>query len=274
MTAMARRRDESLTPAFLAALALHLGLLAWITFFPQPTSIMPMGTAVPINIVSSAPVTDSRKAEAAPTVQEAQTEAPVAQAKAPEPRAAAARPTPPRPTPVPTVAKIAPALKPAPPKPAPPAKAQPTTQPLSLDALQASLAKSAHAAPTHPAFAKRGMAQIETDLQARVDAGHGVSQSDQAGLQQLLERLWNPNCAVEGANAVIVPVRFHVGVDGRVDSRVSAGGRESSSDPTLAAAARRAIDAVHQGEPYKLALRNQSQPFTVNFNAKSACAGH
>lgn len=272
MTAMARRRDESLTPAFLTALALHLGLLAWITFFPQPTSIMPMGTAVPITIVSSAPVTDSRKAVAAPTVQEAQTEAPIVNAKAPEPRAAAARPTPPKPAPVPTIARTAPALKPAPPKPTAPSKAHPVTQPLNLDALQASLARSVHAAPAHPAFAKRGMAQIETDLQARVDAGRGVSQSDQQGLQQLLERLWNPNCAVEGGDAVIVPVRFQVGPDGRVASRISAGGRETSSDPILAAAARRAIDAVHQGAPYKAELRDKV--FTVNFNAKSACAGH
>ena len=272
MIAQARRREESLTPAFLAALALHLGLLAWITFFPRPTSIMPMGTAVPINIVSSAPVTDSRKAEAAPTVQEARTEAPVVDAKAPEPRAAAAQPSPPRPAPVPTVARTAPALKPSPPKPAAPSKAQPAPQSLNLDALQASIARSAHAAPAHPAFAKRGMAQIETDLQARVDAGHGVSQSDQQGLQQLLERLWNPNCAVEGGDSVIVPVRFQIGPDGHVANRVSAGGRETSSDPVLAAAARRAIDAVHQGAPYAAAYRGQI--FTVNFNAKSACAGH
>ena len=258
MTAMARRRDESLTPAFLAALALHLGLLAWITFFPQPTSILPMGTAVPINIVSSAPLTDSRKAEAAPVVQEARTEAPVVAAKAPEPRAAAA----------PVVVKT------APPKPSPRSKVQPPPPSLNLDALQASLARSAHAAPAHPAFAKRGLAQIETDLQARVDAGRGVSQSDQQGLQQLLERLWNPNCAVEGGDAVIVPVRFHIGLDGRPDSRVNAGGLESSPDPILAAAARRAIDAVHQGAPYAVQYRGQPQPFRVNFNAKSACAGH
>lgn len=257
MTAMARRREDSPAPAFLAALALHLGLLAWITFVPHPTSITPMGTAVPINIVSSAPVTDSRKAEAAPVVREARTEAPVVAAKAPAPPAAAA----------PVVVKT------APPKPSPRAKTPPPPS-LNLDALQASLARSAHAAPAHPAFAKRGLAQIETDLQARVDAGRGVSQSDQQGLQQLLERLWNPNCAVEGGDAVIVPVRFHIGLDGRPDSRVNAGGLESSPDPILAAAARRAIDAVHQGAPYAVQYRGQPQPFRVNFNAKSACAGH
>ena len=271
MTAVARRRDDSLTPAFLAALALHLGLLAWVALVPRPTSILPMGAAVPINIVSTAPVTDSRKAVAAPVMQEAQTEAPVLAAKAPEPpAAAAARPSPPKPIPVPMIAKVAPALKPAPPKPAPSSKARPASPSLNLDALQASIARTAHAAPARPAFAKRGLAQIEADLQARVDAGRGVSQSDQAGLQQLLERLWNPNCAVEGGDAVIVPVRFHIGADGRVDSRVGAGGRETSSDPILAAAARRAIDAVHQGAPYGGAYRGQI--FTVNFNAKAACA--
>jgi len=253
MTALARRRDDSLTPAFLTALALHLGLLAWITFFGQQPSIMPMGTAVPITIVATGPVTDSRRAEAAKTVQEAQTPTPVDQAKPPEQAPAQARATPaPQPKPTPTV------------------KPRPATDAFSLDALQASIAKSGHAAPARPALAKRGLAQIETDLQARIDAGRGVSQSDQQGLQQLLQRLWNPNCAVAGGDSVMVPVRFRIGPDGQIASQVSAGGRESSSDPILAAAARRAIDAVHQGAPYAAVYRGQI--FTVNFNAKLACA--
>jgi hypothetical protein len=103
-----------------------------------------------------------------------------------------------------------------------------------------------------------------------VDAGQGVSQSDIAGLSQLLERLWNPDCVVAGPDAVIVPVKFTVGFDGRLSGRVNAGGREASPNPVIATATRRAIDAIHQAEPYGATYRGQT--FTVNFDAKTACA--
>ncbi|MDQ2861565.1 MAG: energy transducer TonB, partial [Pseudomonadota bacterium] len=115
----------------------------------------------------------------------------------------------------------------------------------------------------------RGPARAETAPQARVDAGQGVSQSDLQGLQQLLERLWNPNCGVEGGSGVVVPVKFAVGEDGQVVGRVT--DRGASSDPVVFAAARRAIDAVHQAEPYAAPYRGKS--FTVNFDAKKACEG-
>lgn len=268
MTAVARRREESLTPAFLAALALHVGLCLWIAIVAKPSSILPTGSAVPITLVASAPVTDSRKAKAAPAVREAQTPAPVAAAKPPEPAPAAARPAPAKPTP--PITKSAP-VKPTAVTPSPVAKAQPPTPALNLDALQASLAHGARTAPARPATAKRGLAQIETDLQARVDAGHGVSQSDQAGLSDLLNRLWNKNCGAEVTDAVIVPVRFRVGLEGRVVGRINAGGREASADPILAVAARRAIDAVYKAEPFGAVFRGQI--FTVNFDAVKACAG-
>ena len=38
----------------------------------------------------------------------------------------------------------------------------------------------------------------------------------------------------------------------------------------IAAAARRAIDAIHQAEPYAETFRGQT--ITVNFDAKEACA--
>ncbi|MGI9170698.1 MAG: energy transducer TonB, partial [Caulobacteraceae bacterium] len=122
--------------------------------------------------------------------------------------------------------------------------------------------------PARPAAAPRGPARAETAPAPRVDAGQGVSQSDLQGLQQLLERLWNPNCGVEGGGSVIVPVKFQVGDDGAVVGRVT--DRAASSDPVVFAAARRAIDAVHQAEPYAAAYRGKS--FTVNFDAKKACA--
>ena len=164
-----------------------------------------------------------------------------------------------RPVPSPTPLPAKSAIKPAPAKPD-----------LNLDALQASIARSARVAPARAAFATRGPTRAETAPQAHVDAGQGVSQSDKAGLSQLLNRLWNPNCSVEGGDAVTVLVTFTVGQDGRLVGRVSAGGRESSSDPVVFAAARRAIDAVHQAEPYAAVFRRNA--FKVNFDAKTACS--
>ncbi len=82
--------------------------------------------------------------------------------------------------------------------------------------------------------------------------------------------MWNPNCSVEGGDAVLVSVTFAVGSDGRLVGRVDAAGRERSPDPVVAAAARRAIDAVHAVEPYQAVYRGAQ--FRINFDAKKACA--
>ena len=267
MTALPSRRRDSLTPAFLAAVALHIALFAAVIFFRGSMPI-PAGDVVPINIVSSAPVTNSRPAQVAPQTQAAQVETPVPQEKAPVPPLAPPTPAPPEPAPAPVKAEKA---EPAPTQPAPTAKPTPAkpAKPDFLDALQASIARANSKTPPRPAFAARGPARAETAPVARVDAGQGVSQSDMQGLQQLLERLWNPNCSVEGGEAVIVPVKFTVGDDGRVVGRVT--DRASSGDPVAYAAARRAIDAVHQAEPYAEPYRNNT--FTVIFDAQKACAG-
>ena len=282
MTAATDRRRESLAPALAAAAGLHLAALLIILYAPRP-AISPMGAAVPITILSSAPTTDSRPAEAAPETQTAQTEAPVPQAKPPAPAPAPPAPRSPpvktiKPPPTPAPPKPAVEPKPAPPKPRPtPAPTPPRTPPakpakdtFSLDALAADVAKSKRPTPPRPAFAARGPARAETAPEARVDAGQGVSQSDIAGLLQLLERLWNPNCNGGGGGGVVIPVKFTVSFDGHVIGRISEGGRDVSSNPVVATAARRAIDAIHQAEPYGEVYRGQT--IAVNFDAKTVCA--
>jgi outer membrane biosynthesis protein TonB len=293
MTVTADRRRESLAPAFLAAAALHLAIFLIALYGPRPP-LGPLGTAVPITLVAHGPTTDSRPAEAAPVTQAAQTETPVPEAKAPTPPAAppprpappqpktppvkAVKPAPePKPTPTPKPVK---AIKPAPePKPTPtPAKAQPrpatparpAPDTFSLDALAADVARSRHASPPRPASGARGPARPETAPEARVDAGQGVSQSDIAGLSQLLERLWNPNCNVAGGDSVVIPVKYTVSFDGHVIGRIAVGGHGGASDAIAATAARRAVDAIHQAEPYAETFRGQT--FTVIFDAKKACA--
>ena len=277
MTVTADRRRESLAPAFLAAAALHLGVFAIALYSPRPP-LGPLGTAVPITLVAHGPTTDSRPAEAAPVTQAAQTETPVPEAKAPAPPPAPPpRPAPPQPKAPPVKAvKPTPQPKPTPtpappkaqPKPVTPAKPAPDT--FSLDALAADVAKSRRASPPRPASGARGPARPETAPEARVDAGQGVSQSDIAGLSQLLERLWNPNCNVAGGDAVEIPVKFQVSFDGHVIGRIVVGAHGGASEAIAATAARRAVDAIHQAEPYAETFRGQT--FTVIFDAKTACA--
>jgi protein TonB len=275
MTVSGFRRRDNMAPALLAALALHVGLLLALILVHRP-SMLPMGTAVPITIVANGPTTDSRPAVEAPVEHQAQVESPVPEAKPPEPA------PPPRavarsaPTPAPAPSPTRPAVKPTPTKPnkdtfdlaAIQADVGARHSSLNLAALQADVARESRAHPSRPAFAERGPTQAETAHEARVDAGTGVSQSDLDGLAGLLQRLWNPDCSVD--NRVDVSVKFLVGYDGKVQGRVNAGGLENSSNPAVSAAARRAIDAVHEAAPYAQQFRGLSIP--VNFHAKTACA--
>jgi outer membrane biosynthesis protein TonB len=290
MTAMGYGRRENRAPALAAAVVLHVALLIAVLFLGKSPPL-PTGTAVPINIVANGPTTDSRPAIQAPVEQTARVETPVPDAKPPEPapppspqpKAAQPQPAPPRPQPrvaepQPAPPQLAPSPKPAPthvkPKQfdlsavAAEVGAKPQPKSFNLNSLQADVAQEAKAHPSHQAFAEQGLARSETAHAPRVAAAMGISQSDIEGLQGLLQRLWNPDCSNE--EKVIIPVKFTVGFDGRVLGRVDAGGRENSSDPVVFAAARRAIDAVHQAAPYADTYRGL--PFTINFNAKKACA--
>ncbi|MFI4976579.1 MAG: energy transducer TonB [Caulobacterales bacterium] len=262
MSAISHREHASLAPAFLAALALHLGLLALIVLFPSRPSMLPIGGAVPINIVSSDPATDTRPAAQAPLTQTAAAETPTPQAPPTPPAAELAPPAPSKPA--------AAAMKPAP-LPVRPAAAQaPPTKPLNLDALQAAIDRAARAGGARASAAPRGPTRAETAPQPRPDAGQGVSQSALLGLQQLLERLWNPNCDAPGGDAVKLKVIFTIGIDGRVMGGVNIGGLEHAADPVVAAAAVRAKDAVREAEPYPEPYYGQK--LVVNFDAREACA--
>ena len=252
----------NLAPAIIAALVLHLAFFLAITLLDRRPWPIPGGSAVPIELVSSGPPKAAAQAQVAPQTQQAVAEVPV-----PQPPQTVPAPTAPEPKSAAAKAEAPPRVIP---KPAPaPSRPQPTRA-FSLDALAASIAKAARSAPAKPAaVAQRGPNRPQTAPQAAVQTGAGVTQSDMEGLQQLLGRLWNPNCAVEGAGAVVIPVRFLVGPAGRVIGRVTAS-EISSSDPVIAAAARRAIDAVHEAEPFPEVFRNN--PFTVNFDARKYCA--
>jgi hypothetical protein len=219
---------------------------------------------VPINIVSSAPFTDTRAAIQAPETESGAAPQPTPQAP---PQPPAAEPAPPAFSPAaPPTAKNAKAVT------AQAAKSASTPAQPSFDMnrLQQIIASHQRAGGETASSAQRGPARPQTAPQARPDAGQGISISDQIGLQQLLERLWNPNCDVAGGASVRLKVRFLVGLSGDLIGPPNAGGLERASDPVVAAAARRALDAVREAAPYTPPYYGQT--ITVNFDAKEACA--
>ena len=115
---MARERSE-FSGAMLASTLLHAGVIAAALISWPWARQLPMGAAVPVNIVANAPSTNLAPAEQGPEELPAQTEAPVPDAPAPP---AAPEPTP---QPVPVPPKPAPKTAPAP----APAKPVPTPKP-------------------------------------------------------------------------------------------------------------------------------------------------
>ncbi|HXQ15274.1 MAG TPA: energy transducer TonB [Caulobacteraceae bacterium] len=260
--AMAPPRDSRL-PALIAAVALHAALFLAVVLSPNKPP-PPIGSSVPINIVSSAPFTDTRQALQAPQTQAA---------AAPQPTPAA-KPQPPAPVEAPpaftqTVPQPVKAQKPLTPQPSQHATS-PASAAVDFNRMQQIIDNAQRNAGAKASGSQRGPARAETAPQARPDAGQGVSQSDLLGLQQLLERLWNPNCDVAGGAAVKLRVKFIVSLSGNLLGAPDDGGLEHSGDPVVAAAARRALDAVHEAAPYSQPYYGQS--IVVNFDAKEACA--
>jgi outer membrane biosynthesis protein TonB len=195
------RREFS--PALAGSALLHLTAAVLMMLNWHMDRDLKVGSVVPVTIVANAPDTDVSPAVEAPQAQAAATETPAPEAPAevtPPPPKPQAQPKPvpplPKPTPAPT-----PTPKPPPkPEPAKPqAAVKPAPRSLDLDALAASLSKS-----SRPSSAARGPTQPETALQARTAPGAGVSALAVNGLVAELQRLWNPNCDVEGGRDVVV----------------------------------------------------------------------
>ena len=292
---MARQKSE-FSAAMVASALLHVGVIASALIAWPWSRPLPVGGAVPINIVANAPSTNLAPAIEAAEEAPAQTEEPVPDAAptptAPEPEPAptptppapspkpAAQPAP-KPTPTPTP-KPAPAPKPAPtPKPAPakpPEKAAPAAKPapkssgLDLDALAASVAKSAKSSGSQRSSAAKGETRPATAREARPDLGSAQAAAAITGMTDELQRRWNPNCEVEGGRDVRLRVTFTLGSGGQVLGQPDAGGKERSSNPVERAAAERAIRAVFAAAPFRdLPRQFYGDRIAVNFNAREAC---
>ena len=243
-----------LAPAVLGSILLHAGLLAFaLVRWPEESREL-IAQAVPVTIVSSLPPAAPVIAPPEPVPAETPPEPEAAELLPPEPPAPA--PTP-QPTPPPKKS-----LTPA--KPTPAKKSEPT---LDLDALSDSLAKTTKpkAKPRPPApAAKTGGATTTGPL----SAASGVALNSLVGQ---LQRMWNPNCGVEGADQIVVSVQFTVSESGRVSDGPRLVKR-TSADPVWRAAAARATAAVRAAEPYdELPKELYNQPITVNFRGDLAC---
>jgi hypothetical protein len=237
-------------PALAAAIALHAGVFALALFAPSRPPPPLFGASVPINLVNDGPPASAAPAQPATQVQAAQTPAPTPQAQ-PQPAAPeAALPAFTQPAPAPTRAAPSPSV--------------------DLNRLQQIIESAQRSSGERTSSARRGPPKAQTNPNIGTGAAQGPSAGQLAGLEQLLERLWNPNCDVPGGEAVKLKVRFTVGLNGNLIGDPDAGGLEQSGGAVVSAAARRAVDAVRQAEPY--AEPYYGQAITVNFDAKEACA--
>src|SRR5437763_1271735 len=80
-----------------------------------------------------------------------------------------------------------------------------------------------------------------------------LSDGELGALRGKLEKLWNPNCAVEGAQGVVVKVRMRLTPEGRLAAPpelVNRAAIDGSGNAVLIASAQRAVSAVGRGQPY------------------------
>jgi outer membrane biosynthesis protein TonB len=202
--------------------------------------------------------------------------------------AAPAEPVPPPPVPAPTPTP-SPARRVAEP-PAPVPKTTTAARPQPLQKTPAAPSAASRPATTAPAAAppRRPAGGLDLDaLAGQVSrlagnrpgpatpsggARSGPSAAALAGLQDQLQKLWNPNCGVEGGRDVRVRVSFGLSPAGDLSGPVEAGGLERSDNAVARAAAERAIRAVHEAAPFPDLASPAGQRIAVNFNAREACS--
>jgi hypothetical protein len=263
MTFAAYEPRPTRLPALAVAALLHAVVISLLLLAPRPP-LPPIGSSVPVNVISESQVTNSRPAVAAPSTEAAATPQPAPEAPQQAPAPAPGPPLIARATSEPKAQQA-----PQPSAQAAPRPAAPQSRPFDFNRLQQIIENARHASGEAKSSARPGPAAAETAPQARPNAGAGVSQSDLVGLEQLLERLWNPNCGVAGGAAVKLRFRILVGIDGALleASPLAAGGADPS---VVQAASRRARDALQQAAPYSEPYWGQA--IVVNFDAKEPCA--
>lgn len=270
------------SPAVLASGLLHLGVLAAVILLRPPAGD-PAGEGPPVTVrlATSGDLAAAQAAAAGPPAAPAPPEPATAEAVPAEP---VSPPPVPTPTPAPS-----PARRVAEP-PAPVPKTTTAARPQPLQKTPAAPSAASRPATTAPAAAtpRRPAGGLDLDaLAGQVSrltgnrpgpaapsggARSGPSAAALAGLQDQLQKLWNPNCGVEGGRDVRVRVSFGLSPAGDLSGPVEAGGLERSDNAVARAAAERAIRAVHQAAPFPDLASPAGQRIAVNFNAREACS--
>lgn len=284
-----RRERSDLTGVLVVSALLHAGLLAaGMVSWPWARRIEQV-QVTPVTLLTTEELARLTAAAQSPTPEPAEVEDPLETAP---PDAAFEEPAPVAPEPPPApAAKAAPKAEPKPAKPVEktaPGKAEPKTSAaarppspnVDLNALAESIAKTARPSGPTRSAAPKGPTRPETDLQARPPDGaaRATTQTAMNGIVARLQRVWNPNCAVEAAAGVQVRVRLQLAMDGRLTRAELVDYRDVNAigDPVVRAAAIRAMSAVSAASPYP-GLPQETyddwRSFVVNFNAKAACGG-
>jgi hypothetical protein len=92
-----------------------------------------------------------------------------------------------------------------------------------------------------------------------------------------LQRNWNPNCGVEGADSIRVRVRLTLTAEGGLARQPELpDGQDPRGTSLEDVAAARALRAVNAAAPFSELPPDRYEEwrtFVANFNAKQACAG-
>ena len=277
---MARRSGTNLSPALAASAALHLGVAVLLFVSWQAAKEIEIPPVVPVTIMSGPPGEAAATGELetpqpaeSPVVEPTPPEPPPP-APAPQPTPPPPRPTPPRPQPraQPTPAPA----RPAPRTPAKPAAANqaPAEPDFDFDALARSVASSTSRRPARPGPAP---ATRQGPPRPAGGADTKLSGAELGALKSKLERLWNPNCTIAGAESIVVRVRIRLSPEGRLTRPAEVVGRSGSAGPeVLEAAADRALSAVSRGAPYDELPADKYvgwKDIVLNFNGRTACRG-
>lgn len=243
---------NNLAPALIGSALLHVAVFGFALWkFPNETRAVL--NAVPVQIVSEMPALAPAPA-AEPTVEESPEPEPVVEE------------TPPQPTPP----------LPEPPKPRPP-KAEPKVDPKAAKKDKTPPKKAEEAAVDPLSFVKDLSKASSKKRDSKADA-EGTSRSGPAkvdtgpAVNQLsakLMRLWLPNCGVEGADQVVIKMRFALSSTGRLSQQPK--WMNARTDAVWAAAALRAEAAIRKGEPYSDVPELFNQQIIVNFRGDEAC---
>jgi outer membrane biosynthesis protein TonB len=286
------RGDErtNLTPALLAALALHIlvlagGLLVW-PWFGKPIEV---ANVTAVTLVPSAPRAPPPPALKAPEEQQAAAPVPTPTPSPPVPPPPAPQP---KPQPVPPEPAAAPQPQPSPtPKPKPKPKDRLDLSALS-NSLQSQVKPEPKAKPRRDSFdlntlansldadqkpsaAARGPARSQAAPVARTDPGAQQATNDAAAaVGARLNRIWNKSCGVEGFRDIVIRVKFNLTIDGQLLGAPQVLDRAPPGNAVWQAAADRATRAVVQAAPFSELPRQtygQWKSFTAIFNAREAC---